>query len=295
MTGFKKSARLWAVWLTLLVFTLATNIFFVTDAARANAQEQLPHGTFITMKKDSTAAVNAVIDPYTLQLTDGRLVRLTGIFIPDFDMNAPGDFSLLAMDVLRDMLNGQAVNVFQTTKKEHGQTNRMGQALAHLERVSDGAWVQGSLIRLGLAQVQTSQRNPEMALQMYELERQAREERLGVWADERFHVLSTEEAESHLDQFQIVEGVILATATRKNRIYLNFGKNWRTDFTVSIDSPARRLFSKAGLDPMNWNNQPVRVRGWLREYNGAYMELDHPQAIEILPMNDKPSMVDSIR
>ena len=38
--------------------------------------------------------------------------------------------------------------------------------------------------------------------------------------------------------FQIVEGHILSTALKQNRLYLNFGRDWRTDYPLPV-SPVR--------------------------------------------------------
>jgi len=34
----------------------------------------------------------------------------------------------------------------------------------------------------------------------------------------------------------------------RGRVNLNFGDDWRTDFTITLEAKARRLFAKAGLD-----------------------------------------------
>jgi len=65
-------------------------------------------------------------------------------------------------------------------------------------------------------------------------------------------------------------------------VYLNFGKNWRDDFTVSIAPENKRVFSKQSINPLEWNGKILRVRGWVEDYNGAYIEIDHPQAVEVL-------------
>jgi len=71
-------------------------------------------------------------------------------------------------------------------------------------------------------------------------------------------------------------------ASRNNVIYLNFGDDWRTDFTVAASSQLRRDFSKAGINVMQLGGQKIRARGWVRDYNGAYLEVFHPSQIEVL-------------
>ena len=178
------------------------------------------------------------------------------------------------------MMEGEDVLIYQTKNSKLGRTNRMGHQLAHIVRAKDDAWAQGTLIGLGLVQVKTTQRNAEMAEQMYALEQYARTEKAGLWHD--YEILSPDNAADSLNSFQIVEGKIASAALKKNRTYLNFGRNWRDDFTVSIAPENRKAFSKSQINPLDWNGKTVRVRGWVEDYNGALIEIDHPQAIEIL-------------
>ncbi|HOO81810.1 MAG TPA: thermonuclease family protein [Alphaproteobacteria bacterium] len=273
-------------WHILVFFLLLANLYSI-GAAYGQDASALPASDFSALRKTGEAQVLEVISPLTVKLSNGDIVRLPGLHFPDYDYTAErtGPFALTAMKVLQDMLEGKKVEIYQTPKKDWGRTNRMGHALAHLVRSDSGLWAQGMLIRLGLAQVKTSQRNPEMAAQLYALEAEARHEKIGIWENDDV-ILSPEDALKHLNSFQIVEGVIQSAAMKKNRVYLNFGGNWRNDFTVSIAPEDRRIFSKAEINPLDWNGAHVRVRGWVEEYNGAYIEIDHPEALEILSAGD---------
>lgn len=271
----------------LILFLIAANCFI--NAAYAENVPRLPSGDFSELRRTGMVNVKAVIDPQTIQLEDGHIVRLTGIDFPDFNPDEPGDFSLTAMQILRDMLVGKTVLLYQTVNREEGRINRMGQDIAQIQRESDKVWVQGTLLSLGLARVRTAQRNPEMAQQMYDLELAAMKDKAGIW-ENYSKVLLPEEAEAHEGSFQIVEGRIESAALKQNRIYLNFGKDWKTDFTISIAPEDKRAFSKQNLDPLQWNGKQVRVRGWIESYNGPYMQISHPAAIEV-KIDDTPSTV----
>ena len=279
----------------LLIFALLASILSFGPAAAQTqtvAVEALPSVVFKDLKEVDTSEVLEVISPVTMKLANGDIIRLSGIHLTDYTTEHAGPFALTALKILKDMLEGQKVTIYQTKKKDWGRTNRMGHTLAHIERQSDGSWVQGTLVRLGLALVKTSQRTPEMAEPLYALEALAREEKLGIWAENSL-ILSANEAEQHLNNFHIVEGKILSAALKKNRVYLNFGSNWRDDFTVSIAPEDKRVFSKAQINPLEWNGKTVRVRGWVEDYNGAYIEIDHPEAVEIIEPEEKNEAADT--
>jgi endonuclease YncB( thermonuclease family) len=274
----------------LILFFILTNIFISPVFA---AKQGLPTGDFSELRQTGLVNVTAVIDPQTVQLEDGTIVRLAGVDFPDFDAENPGPFSLMAIDILRDMLVGKTVLMYQTVDKEKGRINRMGQDIAHLQRQDNKAWVQGTLLALGLARARTTQNNPEMAQQMYDAEHTAMAEKIGLW-EKDYKILTPEEAEGHEGSFQIVEGRIESVALKQNRIYLNFGGDWKTDFTISIAPGDKRLFTRQKHDPLQWSGKYIRVRGWLEDYNGPYIEINHPQAIE-MKIDDPAQKIQSIQ
>lgn len=250
------------------------------------AAQGFPSGDFSQMRSMGQAEVIEVVDARTILLHDGRIARLSGVDIPANEDFSVSEWQIAARNILRDMLLAERVEIYQTQKKDWGRTNRMGHHLMHIVRFDDKAWVQGTLVKLGLARVNTTQRTPEMGTQMLALENTARGEKIGLWAQERFAVLTPETAERAIGRFAIVEGDVQSVTLNKNRLFINFGANWRDDFTVTLDSAARRAFNKAGLDPMQWGNKRIRARGYLKEINGASMSIDHVEAIEIIEVMD---------
>jgi hypothetical protein len=124
------------------------------------------------------------------------------------------------------------------------------------------------------------------AVELLAAEEESRSRAAGHWADGNFEVLSTEAVErdgaSLAGSFQIVEGIVKAIAEYRGRYFVNFGDDYRTDFTVTIAPADARNFRNAGVDIETWNNAHVRVRGWLELYNGPNLSIAHPGAVEIL-------------
>ena len=71
-------------------------------------------------------------------------------------------------------------------------------------------------------------------------------------------------------------------AARDGRVFLNFGLDWRTDFTAVADEDAAARFSEAGMDLRALEGAVIRVRGWLFALNGPAIALRHPAQIELV-------------
>lgn len=259
----------------------------------------MPGGDFSDLRRTGTAQVVEVVNPLTVKLEDGRFIHLAGLDYPDLDFYEPGDLSVTTVEILNDFLKGHDVVIYQTRSSKAGRINRMGHHIAHLVRSDKDVWVQGMVLALGLARVRTTKYNPDMAGQMLALEGAARGAKDGLWGMEDYKVLTPEDAGNNIGSYQLIEGSIRNVSRQKNTLYLNFGANWRDDFTVSVRSSDLRAFQKLKLEPQDWNGKRIRVRGWVESYNGPHIKIDHPARIELLfekatekPEKPKPAKTD---
>jgi len=169
------------------------------------------------------------------------------------------------------------------------QSDRHGRTLAHLFIDDDGTagsgWVQGKLVALGLARVYSFVDNRACVQSLYAYERQARIDRLGLWATSFYAVRNGHNPSEILERagfFEVVEGRVLNADRVGSRIYLNFGRYWKEDFTVVIETKRLKLFSAIGFDPLELEGALVRVRGWVDVYDGPRVDVTHPEQIEVL-------------
>ena len=225
--------------------------------------------------------VQKVLDGVSFLGQDNQIYRLAGIDIPVPDSDA----GMQSITALRTLIEGKPLRGYMSKKDSKGRTNRMGQILIHAT-TKDNVWVQGYLIENGLARVATTISNPEQASSMLSIENNARAEKKGIWSNESSRVITSDEALTHLNSFQVVEGVVTSSATVRNQMFLNFGirgqSDWRKDFTIGISPALRRSLARNKINTMELQNARVRVRGWVQNYNGPYIELDHPEQLEIL-------------
>ncbi|MEK9647371.1 MAG: thermonuclease family protein [Alphaproteobacteria bacterium] len=254
---------------------LASLAFLVLVAAAA-AAGGLPDQT---PEPVAEGRVARVIDGDTLVLEDGAHVRLTGIQAPKIPMGRPGfkpwPLGEEAKGALAALAEGRAVRLRYGGRR----IDRWRRLLAHVE--ADGVWLQGEMLRRGLARVYSFPDNVSRAPELYAVEREARAKRAGIWALDWYWIRTPDETASAIGTFQIVEGVPRDIATVRGTTYLNFGNDLLTDFTLSVSARDAHRFRGAGPDQQSLRGRPIRVRGWLNSRNGAMLRLTHSEQLEV--------------
>lgn len=228
-----------------------------------------------------TASVTEIIDGDTVILDDGREVRLIGLQAPKLALGREGfvEWPLAeeARRALAELTLGRAVSLAYG-----GRTvDRHGRELAHLIR-DDGLWVQGAMLLAGMARVYSFADNRTGVGEMLNLERDARAADRGIWDHPFYAVRSALETPGYIDTFQLVEATVRAANDVRGRVFLNFGEDWRSDFTVTVARGDVPIFDSAGLDLLALAGHRIRVRGWITERNGPMIEATHPEQIEVL-------------
>ncbi|CAO3448992.1 hypothetical protein [Azospirillum largimobile] len=229
--------------------------------------------------------VTAVLDGDTLELEDGRRVRLAGIEAAKPPRHAnPTDgrvwpLAEAATRALSELALGRRVAL-------HGPApiDRHGRLLAHLVR-EDGLWLQSALVVRGLARVHTRPDARAYAAELLAGEDAARTAGRGLWRSRVYAVRDAADPDDlarDRDGFQLVEGVVLAISKSGGEAWLDFGTDWRSDVTVHIGRAAMREVTRAGIDPLSFEGRRVRVRGWITLRNGPMIEITHPEQIEKL-------------
>lgn len=232
---------------------------------------------------DGGAGTAALIhDGDTIRFKGGAAdIRLVGIQAPKVPQGRkrPVAWPLAEQSrgALRKLLDGHRI----TARLAPTSRDRNGRILAHLVR-DDGLWIQEAMLKGGWARVYTFADNHILADELYAAEAAARAARRGVWAEPFYAVRGPDPAGLTADTgtFQIVEGRVADAARVRGRVYLNFGEDYRTDFTVAIAPDVARLFAAAKRDPLALKGRAVRVRGYIRDFNGPSIDLTHPEQLE---------------
>jgi endonuclease YncB( thermonuclease family) len=216
----------------------------------------------------SVARVARISDGRTLILEDGRELRLAGVETNDE-----------SKAVLRSLAEGQTLQLEYdgTSSDRYGRIS----GFAFPDGVQQS--LQALLVQQGMARV--SARAGKCAKELLNIEQTARKARRGLWADPKFaplHATNLARIRMAHGHFALVEGEVLSVRESGAIIYLNFGRHWIRDFSVSIPRQLAKKMAQTGVDLTRLEKQRIRVRGWVEQRGGPTIEVDTPEQIEIL-------------
>jgi endonuclease YncB( thermonuclease family) len=217
--------------------------------------------------------VARVADGDTFFTAEGKEIDLAGVL-------APGSGQTRAeRAALEAALTGPV------TFAAHGQPDRYGRAKAQV--FAGGEWVQAKLVSAGLVRAAPDLASAPCAPALLAIEKRARESRTGHWGDGAFAVRAPDDLRRVTGTYQIVEGRVQSVAVVRSRVYLNFGADWRSDFTVTV-APEDKRNLRRRIDWKAVEAKRVRVRGWMEFYNGPLIALHAMGQIEFLDALPKP-------
>jgi micrococcal nuclease len=223
--------------------------------------------------------VLAVTGPQTLQLADGRFVRLSGVLTPSFSGKG-FDPSVPATDYLRRTALGQRVEV----KFGGSQRDRYGVYTAHIfVEGADRVWLQEGLVEAGLAQAYPQPGGSVCAGRLMAVEAKARQAKRGHWGLALFKVLPANDPRAILNliqTYQIVEGQVSSASESGGRIILYFDAGVRQGFSASVEPAAKKALGKRGAE--SWKGATLRIRGWIERKRGPSISVTLPEQVEFI-------------
>ena len=245
-------------------------------------------GACETLRLVTGGIVTQVTDGDTVVLDSGLVVRMIGTQAPKLPLGREGFPTWPLAPEAKAALEALALGRTVTLGYGGEEVDRYDRALAQVF-VDTGAqepvWAQAHMVRSGLARVYSFPDNRQCLGQLYVAEAQARAERLGIWANPYYSVRAADRPAELLQRgghYELVEGRVLLADRSGSRVYLNFGRLWKEDFTVVIEAAALKLFAETGLDPLTLDGALIRVRGWVDDRDGPRIEVTHPEQIEVL-------------
>lgn len=223
-------------------------------------------------------AVARIRERLDIELSDGRLIKL--LHLAPFEATRRGAAqSAKAKTALEQWLGQDPL----TLPARLPLADRWGR-LATPAYTREGTDIGLTLIAQGLARVAPT-RLDECVAPLLAAEAQARNAKLGLWADSHYAVLSANNPtalSAHRDEFVIAEGQVTRIGQNASRYYLDLGPARGSNLSVTFSRQDAKAFMDAGLAPDRLMGQMIRVRGILEHRPGPLMELFTPAAIEVI-------------
>lgn len=202
----------------------------------------------------------------TLQVDENITVKLAGIFVPE-------DVAEQAKTRIETFANGKMLRL----KNPDARADRYGR-LPALVYGEDKQLLQSRMMVEGLAIWDGSENTSAYAKEWIAQEQQAEKLQLGLWQHVAELVTPDSLAEKMAGKFALVEGDVLEVTRRGARIYLNFGEDWRTDFTLVIEPKYQKNFDLSWLASLQ--RKKIRARGYVFLKSGAMIEIRSPEQIQ---------------
>lgn len=246
-------------------------------------------GECVLGERTPPRAVVEVATADTILLDDGTRVRLAGTLAPrPTDSLAAVSFWQPEADAkaeLTRLVTGKTV----TLRPVNRHPDRHGRILAHVfvgPSDEPERWLQGELLAAGHARAHGIPGSYTCMDALLAAEAIARDAGHGLWTNPAYVILSatrTYDLMRLAGTYQVVDGVVSkAQRIKSGRIYLNFGSDWRDDFSASIAVSLSRSHPSWSSSLVDLAGKRVRIRGWILRRNGPMIELEHPSQLELI-------------
>ncbi|PVB61156.1 hypothetical protein DCO57_13070 [Labrenzia sp. 011] len=118
----------------------------------------------------------------------------------------------------------------------------------------------------------------------------ARREQRGLWGDKTAAPVYSAARPGLLEEktgdYVIVRGRVVSLGKTESTRYLNFGKYWKTDFTVTLKTSDEAIFDatlgRSGRPVADLAGKFVELRGFIQTRDGPHMALRHPEQLVVL-------------
>lgn len=174
----------------------------------------------------------------------------------------------LSPDATLELKPGAAVEIKALPKDRYNRTP------VWLYAPGSNATLQEALVGQGQAMLYDRAASPAA---WRKAEASAKATRLGLWASAP---LTPEKVGEHVGKVVRVQGRVTRTYKSRSMHYINFGEDWKTDFSLRIPRKAWRAFGKEFAVT---DGACVQARGSVFLDNGPMIELTRPEQMEILP------------
>ncbi len=221
-------------------------------------------------------SVEKVIDGDTIEIDGGERVRYIGVDAPELGEPLYEE----ARDFQKKVVLGGHVRI-EACKEE--PKDGYGRTLAFVQKGNVDVGEQ--LLRYGYARTLFIGRCGRDAARRYrKIEVGAFLVGLGVWSLQETRQVDHGDAGRYIGCLMSVTGEVANVHAGPKAYHLNFGKNYRTDFTAVLFRKDLSRLVEEGLHPVTgYEGRFVKVTGILKEYNGPQIIVESAEQLVLAP------------
>ncbi|MTI10353.1 thermonuclease family protein [Curvivirga aplysinae] len=206
----------------------------------------------------------------------GHTIVLSGIERPQSH-----GLSGYTLDKARLWLSNHAVGKTLVIQPTGDNYDLFGRIHALTKEPNPKNWLNVQLLRLGFARVQLNAGFTDHIDILYKAEKEARLQNIGLWGTGKFKRFDANQYNGPYNGFIIATGTITQTAKRRSYLYLNFGSNWRDDFTIGIPTNDERFDIKT-IRNLYVEDTKIEIRGLIENWNGPFIRLDVAEHLRVI-------------
>jgi len=235
-----------------------------------------------------TAIVADVLAGDTLRLADGAVVRLAGVEAPQPPLTLPAGDSWPAAEAARRGLERLVAGASVGLAAAGESPDRHGRRHGYLF-LADGRSVAAELVAAGLVRVRWLPGESACFQALLAGESAARRARRGLWASPDYVIRKAYDPSllRRNGLYELVEGRVVFVGHGTRMIFLDFGRDFRRDFTVMVSPAVAEGLAAAGVPVDGFANRRVRVRGVIEDSGGPAIRLNDAAEIEFIDGDDQ--------
>ncbi len=235
------------------------------------------HPCLETLSATALPEKKQYIAPAAIRTGPGETWKLDGVILEHL---RPESLARLRRKEIEKALGGQTLQAFA---RRNAKTDRRGRqsAFIALPPATDGKrpLLQEQLAEQGLVRIDVETLSPACAKHLLAKEQIARQTKRGLWKQPAYQIKSVTglHLSAIVSTYQIFRGKVQAvTRNDSGTSYLNFGPNWKTDFTVTLNEKSLTTWEAENKSLDALENAYIYVRGWVETRGGPLIRIRHP-------------------
>lgn len=210
--------------------------------------------------------LKSVTSANTVQMDDGNEYIITYIYVPE-------NTSKKVTSQVKKLLFGKILTLHKYIDAKKDRYGRLPIVITYAAKGGDIASIQEDLISMKLVKLYIEDEGLDFIKYLKKIDNSTNQP-----------PVSTNDAHKYIGDYAVFEGEITAFKETKKSVYLNFGKDWKTDFTLRFDKKYWQMvkdrYYVEKIDEIV--GLTIRSRGFVENYYGPMINIDHAEQMDII-------------